>query len=77
MLGEWGVDEQSIGTKSKAGLISGIQASLRERPQLKALVYWNESRVDPIGETRLDSSPAAEKAARAVFSKGTLKRQLG
>ncbi|MEU0090538.1 hypothetical protein [Kribbella sp. NPDC006257] len=77
MLGEWGIDEQSIGTKSKAGLISGIQASLRQRPQLKALVYWNESRVDPIGETRLDSSPAAEKAARAVFSKGSLKRQLG
>ncbi|QNE22671.1 hypothetical protein F1D05_38215 [Kribbella qitaiheensis] len=77
MLGECGIDEQVKNTPSKASLLAGIRTGLLRRPQIRALVYWNETNFDPVGETRLDSSPAAKRAARRSLSGGPLARQLG
>jgi hypothetical protein len=77
MLGEWGVNEQTKDSKTKADMLGTVRDGLSRRPQLKALVYWNETKFDPVGETRLDSSPATREAAHDLVTTGPLARQLG
>ncbi|WP_432949195.1 hypothetical protein ACQPXM_15770 [Kribbella sp. CA-253562] len=76
MLGEWGIDEQTMLGMSKADVLRTVQDGLRKMPQVKALVYWNEATFHTVGTTRLDSSAATQSAAREVFNTGLLARQL-
>jgi hypothetical protein len=77
MLGEFGIDEQNKNSMSKAGLLGTVGVGLARHPRIKAVVYWNETGLDPVGETRLDSSPATQQAARKLLTTGPLARQLG
>jgi hypothetical protein len=77
MLGEWGINEQTKDSKTKADMLGTVRDGLSRRPQIKALVYWNETKFDPVGETRLDSSPATREAAHDLVTTGPLARQLG
>ena len=52
MLGEWGVNEQNTFGMTKAGVLNTVNTGLAKLPALKALVYWNETKFDPVGETR-------------------------
>ena len=76
MLGEWGVNEQAAFSRTKADLLRTVDEGLAKRPAIKALVYWNETRFDPVGETRLDSSGAAKAAAQDILGNGPLSRRL-
>jgi hypothetical protein len=76
MLGEWGIDEQTMFSKTKADQLRTVEAGLRLRPRIKALVYWNETEFHPVGTTRFDSSAATKAAARQVLNSGSLIRRL-
>jgi hypothetical protein len=76
MLGEWGVNEQTTFSKTKADMLRTVHDGLAKRPAIKALVYWNETKFDPVGETRLDSSTASRTAAQEVLDSGPLARRL-
>ncbi|WP_157979679.1 CBM96 family carbohydrate-binding protein [Kribbella monticola] len=76
MLGEWGVNEQTTFNMSKSDVLNTVNAGLAKRPAIKALVYWNETKFNPVGETRLDSSSAARSTAQQVLGSGSLLRRL-
>jgi hypothetical protein len=76
MLGEFGINEQTLFGKSKPDMLRTIDEGLAKRPALKAIVYWNETKFDPVGETRLDSSAASKAAAQEVLDSGPLLRRL-
>jgi hypothetical protein len=76
MLGEWGVNEQLTFGKTKADILNTVDEGLAKLPALKALVYWNETKFDPVGLTRLDSSSAARSTAQQVLDNGPLARRL-
>ncbi|MEV6284952.1 hypothetical protein [Kribbella sp. NPDC051770] len=76
MLGEWGIDEQTMLGMNKADVLRTVQDGLKKMPQVKALVYWNEATFHTVGTTRLDSSATTKAAAREVLNSGLLARQV-
>ena len=76
MLGEWGVNEQTTLGRNKADILRTVHAGLAKLPQVKALVYWNETKMGTVGETRVDTSAAAKTAAQEVLDSGPLARRL-
>lgn len=65
MLAEWGIDDPAGYPAWKPGHVDQLAAALASSyPRVKALVYWNQHRFDPVGVTRVDSSAAALDAFR-------------
>ena len=65
MLAEWGVSD-NLGEVKRSAVFSTMPDQLAAFPQVKALVYWNETDFDDIGATQLkpgDPSVDALKAA--------------
>ena len=52
MLAEWGVDRK-LGTAARNEVFGTMASQLATYPQVKALVYWNETDFDTVGETQL------------------------
>ena len=65
MLSEWGVFEYPADPSSKAEIFASVTRQVDAFPALKALVYFDSPNA-PKGDTRVDSSPAALEAFRAV-----------
>lgn len=79
VLAEWGVDETVDDAGYKPAFFSNVAPDLARYPNIKALVYWNAGPFDPVGTTRLDSSPQSLAAARAMVQEPILRepgRQL-
>ncbi|WP_155849340.1 hypothetical protein [Arthrobacter sp. H20] len=68
MLAEWGVNEKTRGSHSKASFFGSAEEKLSRMPKLRALVYWDHPEVTTegeelnVGHTNIQSSPEALSA---------------
>jgi hypothetical protein len=72
MLGEWGVDRK-LGETKRSAIFAAIPAQLKPYPEVKALVYWNETEFGTVGETLLAPEDPSVKILRKVLDSLPLK----
>jgi len=58
MLAEWGIDRK-LGEQIRKAAFGTMPSQLATYPQVKALVYWNETEFDPVGATELRAGDEA------------------
>ena len=72
MLAEWGVDRQ-LGDKARKAVFGLMASQLATYPQVKALVYWNETEKDIVGETLLRADDEEVAVLRTALRSAQLK----
>jgi hypothetical protein len=72
MLAEWGVDRK-LGTMARNEVFGTMASQLATYPQVKALVYWNETEFDPVGDTRLKAGDEEVAVLRTALRSRQLK----
>jgi hypothetical protein len=66
MLAEWGVDRK-LGEPKRSAVFGTMASQLAAYPQLKALVYWNETEFRTVGETLLaPDDPSVATLRKAI-----------
>lgn len=73
MLGEWGVDEIESDPGFKPAYFDNALDEMQRYPKVKAMVYWNQNEFDPVGKTRIDSTPAALAAYKRLSARSYVK----
>lgn len=68
MLGEWGVDESPDDPRYKPDFFATTLGQLKEYPQIKALVYWDSPHIEPVGDTRVNTSAASLREFRDLVA---------
>ncbi|WP_432949198.1 hypothetical protein ACQPXM_15780 [Kribbella sp. CA-253562] len=72
MLAEWGVS-QNLGEVKRSAVFTTMPDQLAAFPQVKALVYWNETDFKEIGATELRPGDPSVKALRTALRSPRLK----
>jgi hypothetical protein len=72
MLAEWGVSD-NLGEVKRSAVFSTMPDQLAAFPQVKALVYWNETDYDDIGATQLKPGDPSVDALKTALKSPRLK----